>query len=100
MGVLRQVEQLRPFGIGNEEPVLLFEDMVIKRISRMGKDEKHIKIHSDLNGQRCDIVFWSKGQEYYNDLSKATTVSIIGKIKPDSYNGGYFVDGMVMLPQA
>lgn len=32
---------------------------------------------------------WGKGEEVWLIPQK---ISIVGKVKPDSYNGGYFID--------
>jgi hypothetical protein len=37
-------------------------------------------------------MFWSKWSEC--DTFDASEISIVGKIKKDSYNGWFFIDGM------
>jgi len=89
---LQGIDQLAPFGIGNEEPLLLLEKLIITDIERVGKNGwAHLKLHAELGGNKLKTMFWKQGEN--DDGIKKWAINLIGKIKPDSYNGGYFVEG-------
>ncbi len=89
---LHGIDQLAPFGIGNEEPLLLVEKLIVTDIERVGKNGwAHLKLHAELGWNKLHSLFWKQGEN--NDNIGKGEISLIGKIKPDSYNGGYFVEG-------
>ncbi|MFZ2151269.1 MAG: single-stranded-DNA-specific exonuclease RecJ [Candidatus Absconditicoccaceae bacterium] len=90
---LSDIEKLAPFGEGNREPVFIIDNLKIKKVEKVGKNGgAHLKIHGELDGKKVTSMFWSKGSEC--DGFDASEISIVGKIKKDSYNGGFFIDGM------
>jgi hypothetical protein len=61
-------------------------------IERVGnKGNGHLKLHAQLWPNKLHSLF--RGQGENNDNISKGEISLIGKIKPDSYNGGYFVEG-------
>ena len=88
---LQDLDKLAPFGIGNEEPLLLLKNVIITDIERVGKNGGvHLKLHAQFGNKKIQSLFWWQG-ENTGDIKKGE-VTLIGKVKPDSYNGGYFVD--------
>ena len=90
---LRDIEKLAPFGEGNKEPVFIIENVKVNKVEKVWKNWwAHLKIHWDLYGKKLTSMFWSKWSECDNfDLDQ---ISVVGKVKKDSYNGGYFIDGV------
>jgi single-stranded-DNA-specific exonuclease len=89
---LQGIDQLAPFGVGNEEPLLLLEKLIVTDIERVGnKWSGHLKLHAQLGGNKLKTMFWKQGDN--DDGIQKGEINLIGKIKPDSYNGGYFVEG-------
>jgi len=89
---LEGIDQLAPFGIGNEEPLLLVKNLIVTDIERVGKNGwAHLKLHAELGWNQLKTMFWKQGDN--DDGITKGEINLIGKIKPDSYNGGYFVEG-------
>jgi len=90
---LRDIEKLAPFGEGNKEPVFIIEDVEVKKVEKVWKNGwAHLKIHGDREGKKLTSMFWSKWSECEGFcLDK---ISVVGKVKKDSYNGWYFIDGV------
>lgn len=40
----KTIEKLAPYGVGNPKPTFLFSSVVIKEVSRFGKDRNHLKL--------------------------------------------------------
>jgi len=53
--LVKQLEEFRPFGIGNPKPKFLFKDLDIKNCYRMGKDNSHLKFY--LNSDISAVAF-------------------------------------------
>lgn len=91
--ILCDIEKLAPFGEGNKEPVFIIENVKINKVEKVWKNWwAHLKIHWNLDGKKLTSMFWSKWSECDNfDLDQ---INVVGKVKKDSYNGGYFIDGV------
>jgi single-stranded-DNA-specific exonuclease len=88
---LERLQQLAPFGQGNPEPCFLIEDIEVQKIEKVGTNGKsHLKIHGKIGDKTISSMFRGKGAELENITN--THVSIVGKIKKDTYNGGFFID--------
>jgi single-stranded-DNA-specific exonuclease len=91
---LEKISRLAPFGIGNEEPVFLIKGLQIAHIEKVGtRGNGHLKLHAHLGTKKITSMFWSKWH-HLDQLKKWTTADVIGKIKVDDFNGGYFIDGV------
>lgn len=53
--LVKQLEEFRPFGVGNPKPKFLFKDLDIKNCYRMGKDNSHLKFY--LNSDISAVAF-------------------------------------------
>jgi single-stranded-DNA-specific exonuclease len=55
-GFMEELERMRPFGMGNEEPVLLARDLRVTRKSVFGAGGQHLKFEVDGEGRRFEVV--------------------------------------------
>ena len=90
---LNDIEKLAPFGEWNKEPVFIIDNLKIKKVEKVWKNWwGHLKIHWELDWKKLTTMFRSKWGECEKfDMDE---ISIVGKIKKDSYNWWFFVDGM------
>ena len=86
---LRDIALLAPFWEGNQEPLFMFEHIKVARVEAIWKKSNHLKIYGQFWEKTVVIMIWGKGEEVWLIPQK---ISIVGKVKPDSYNGGYFID--------
>ena len=86
---LRDIALLAPFWEGNQEPLFMFEHIKVARVEAIWKKTNHLKIYGQFWEKTVVIMMWGKGEEVWLIPQK---ISIVGKVKPDSYNGGYFID--------
>lgn len=42
--VVDNINQLEPFGIGNQQPILRTDNLIVKNVRRMGSDGQHVKL--------------------------------------------------------
>lgn len=92
---LAKIQKLAPFGEGNPEPIFLLENVQIQKVEKVGnKTKTHLKLHTLFGEQKLTAMFRGKGDDVDATIIRwAKPVSIVGKIRKDTYNGGYFIDG-------
>lgn len=86
---LKDVQLLAPFGEANQEPTFLLEKIKVERVETIGKNSKHLKIYGTFGEKTIVLMIWGKGEESW---LVPPVISAIGKIKPDTFNGGYYLD--------
>lgn len=92
---LSEIEQLAPFGEGNQEPNFLLEGIKVEKVEKVWKNGgSHLKIYGKFGEQQISSLFSSKGVEIDSIWSQ---VSIVGAVKRDSYNGGFYVYGNSLI---
>jgi len=93
-GDLNDIQQLAPFGIGNQEPIFLLENIQIEKIQKVGKNGNgHIKLLNKFYDQSLTTMIWNKGSEI-DQFKLGMKVDLIAKIQPDTYNGWRYTEGL------
>lgn len=91
IGTLQDIDKLAPFGEWNKEPVFILENINVKKIEKVWKNWwAHMKLHWDFEWKKLVWMFWWKWSEC--DKWQWDKANIIGKVKKDNFNGGYFID--------
>lgn len=92
--ILSDIDKLAPFGEGNKEPVFLLENVSIKKIEKVGtKGKCHLKIHGQFGEKKIVSMFRWKGDEVEAFIARhEAPVSLIGKIRKDTFNGGFYLE--------
>lgn len=92
--ILSKIDKLAPFGEGNKEPIFLLENVSINKIEKVGTRGKcHLKIHGKFGGKKIVSMFRWKGDEVETFILRhKAPVSLIGKIRKDTFNGWYYVE--------
>lgn len=92
--ILEQIDCLAPFGQANPEPVFLFKNFEVKSATKIGKSgDGHIKLQGIFAGNRISVLFWGKWAEL-EEYKSLWNIELIGKVKRDTFNGGFLVDGV------
>lgn len=91
------LEKFEPFGEWNEEPLFLFENLEIQKVEKVWKNwSAHMKLYASRGNQLLHLLFRWKGS--HADLIPSE-ISVIWKIKKDTFNGWYFIDWCVVMDQ-
>ncbi len=93
---LQEVEQLAPFGEGNQEPTFLIKNITINKVDKIWQKGKgHLKINGKIWTNSIDVMFRWKGDDTEKIKErKENTLNIIWKIKKDTYKWWYFIHGI------
>ena len=93
--ILVKIDQLAPFGEGNEEPIFLLENVHVKKIEKVWtKGKCHLKIHCLFGEKKITTMFrWRWDEvEALIALHGETPVSLVGKIRKDTFNGWFYLE--------
>lgn len=81
--LIKYIESMRPFWIGNEKPVFMLKNVTFDKIFFIWKDNKHLKL--SIEGSKLDfIAFWF--WEYYRKLSEDKRFSVIFELEKNIWN--------------
>ncbi len=94
MGTVEEIEKLKPFGLGNDEPVFLCENLGVSEINSMGKDNRHTRLNLYQGGSNYRAVFFD-GAEKIKDLKFGDKIDLVFNLKKNCYNGKNYVDIVV-----
>lgn len=91
VSLLRSVEKLSPFGIGNPKPVFLLRDVSLREISRFGKAQEHLKIKIDVDDESKTIdavTFFVKGAlaRIASTLARGSRVHLLAHLERDTFS--------------
>ncbi|MTI70959.1 MAG: single-stranded-DNA-specific exonuclease RecJ [Firmicutes bacterium] len=83
---VKELKTLEPFGMGNPSPVFLVRDTKITEIRPVGKENKHLKLKINKNGQTIDCIGFNLGHAS-NIIDKNKSVDIIGSLDINEFMG-------------
>lgn len=84
---LAAVRKFAPFGVGNTEPLFLFERVVVLSTKMFGKSKEHLEaVVQDNTGTATAFTFFAS-DELREKVKKDATVSIIGTLEA-GWRGG------------
>ena len=91
--IMNQVLQFGPYGQGNPEPLFQIDEVIITRTETVGRWEKtHLKLHCQKDERRFHVMQRWQG-DLAHEIQTNTPQTIVGKVKADTFNGGFYVDG-------
>lgn len=91
LNVVRQLEQMEPFGANNSSPKLMLSPVRLERIDIV--KEKHLRLHltDDSNLQRLDVMYFGAANgPVHRDLLKIgpqQRIALVGSLKNNSWQG-------------
>ncbi len=87
--LIADLEKLKPFGIGNEEPILLIKNLIIKEKRLLGNEKKHVKFFLSSTEQENRIfeAISFSGAEKFESLREGDQVEVLCNLQKDDWNG-------------
>lgn len=61
-GLVNFLEQLEPFGIGNEQPVFLLRDLAVDDVRKVGKEQNHLHFKAHTPTKRLSVIGFRLGE--------------------------------------
>jgi len=91
--LLRELEQMAPFGYGNPGPVLAGKGIPVHSVSAVGKERSHIKFRFGSQGEQEGIAF--RLGERLNELNRETRLDAAFSLDWNTFRGPEAVQLMI-----
>ncbi|MFV8826849.1 single-stranded-DNA-specific exonuclease RecJ [Alkalihalobacterium sp. APHAB7] len=86
LDVIKQLDELAPYGVSNPIPKVMIEDVSIGQIRRIGSDENHLKVLFEQDGTTLDGIGFQLGY-IHPEINPAAKVSAVGTVSVNEWNG-------------
>ena len=86
LSVVKQLEKLAPFGVGNPKPKIMFENVHLGQIRRIGSDSSHLKLSLTEHGATLDGIGFRMGH-LHEEITRAAAVQALGTLSVNEWNG-------------
>ncbi len=92
----RELDVLRPFGIGNPQPKFV-SDVSLVHAQLLGKNQDHLKITAKTDGMMfpVEMMAWGKA-DLFTSLSRGQKVQIVYSLDVNKWNGREKVQGKII----
>lgn len=90
-GFLREINKLRPYGIGNPEPVFLSKNVGVAGINIVGKESQHLSLRLEFSGKFYKGIFFNEGARQ-SDLKIGSFIDVAYTLKENIFNGKTSID--------
>lgn len=89
LDLVGDLKKMEPFGQGNEKPVFLMRDLIIKDLRWVGNGEKHLKLflHPSESGPRIFEAIGFNLSERFNALKNGDKINLLFNLEQDEWNG-------------
>lgn len=82
-GLVDDIDDLRPFGPGNDEPQFLLEDLEIGACETFGQDDEHLRLEPACDAE-FRLVAWNEGAAF--DMGPdAGPIDVVGTLEWNSF---------------
>src|SRR3989344_2986183 len=87
-GVADKINKLAPFGIGNEKPVFIFNNVVAEKVSSFGKAKEHTEVLlRDRSYPARAISFFSTPDSYGGSLQEGRATNLVANLEKSFFGG-------------
>lgn len=94
LGFCAEVSSLKPFGVGNNEPVFMSENVGVSALNIVGKEQTHLSLRLFSGSEFYKAIFFN-GADRAKNLTIGDRVDIAYMVKESEFNGKKYVDLIV-----
>ncbi len=87
MQLIKDIQDLAPFGCANPRPKFILEDLVVDNFTIFGKEEEHIKIHFQQEGRVLESIAWRSADLRDKLLEQSSKISLVATLDINSFGG-------------
>ncbi|MFC0561843.1 single-stranded-DNA-specific exonuclease RecJ [Halalkalibacter alkalisediminis] len=85
VNVIKQLEQLAPFGVSNPTPKVLIQDVHLDQMRKIGSESNHLKVGFTQNGATLDGIGFHLGY-LSEEITAQAKVSAVGTLSINEWN--------------
>lgn len=87
LDLAKEIDTMEPFGNGNQKPIFVFENCLIKNLFYIGDNNQHIKFKIDMDGfNNLDCICFNY-RDLSDTVSEGSLVKIIGGLDVNRWYG-------------
>lgn len=90
-GFIETIHQMEPYGMGNEKPLFLLEDLRVPDQGkiRLGKEKTHLKLKGKVFGGKQDLeaIGFNMVEEYFEKLQSPGAIDVVFFPEMNVWNG-------------
>ncbi len=94
LNLVEQLNKLKPFGIGNREPVFTSEGVGVAGVNLVGRENCHLSLRLYFQNNYYKAI-WFNCPENFRTLKAGDNIDIAYKIKESEYNGNKKIDLLI-----
>lgn len=80
------IEQMEPFGIGNEQPLFLIKNVEIGNLRKVGKESNHLFFDARIDDKNMSVIGFKMG-EFENFLKTHKRINLICHLERNVWKG-------------
>lgn len=84
--LMKHIEQMEPFGIGNEQPTFLVKNVSPSSIRRVGKESNHLFFEAGLNTKSFSVIGFKMG-EFEQFLKDHEMIDLVCHLERNVWKG-------------
>ena len=88
---VREVSSLKPFGMGNPEPLFLSENVGIANMNIVGRDRQHLSFRLFDGSNYLKGIFFG-GAGYADSLNIGDRINVVYSLKESEFNGSKYIE--------
>jgi single-stranded-DNA-specific exonuclease len=88
-GNFRSLEKMMPFGLDNEKPIFLFENVGVESVRQFGKKNDHLElVFRNTAGDKVSAIgFFAKPEDFENVPAAAKKVNLVASLEKSVFGG-------------
>ncbi|NGP43441.1 single-stranded-DNA-specific exonuclease RecJ [Bacillaceae bacterium SIJ1] len=86
LAVIKEMEQLRPFGMGNPKPLFSFRKKNFAALKRLGVNQQHLKLTFADEATSLEAIGFQMGS-LAEELAPTDEVELVGELSINEWNG-------------
>jgi single-stranded-DNA-specific exonuclease len=91
LNFFNELEKMKPFGMGNDEPIFLSEGLGIAEMNTIGKENQHVRFRLFKDGTYYKAIYFD-GSEEIKDLRFGDKIDVVYVVKKNEYSGSTYLD--------
>lgn len=84
--LMKFLEQMEPFGVGNEQPLFLLRNVRPHLSKRVGKEQKHLSFKVDVGGKNYSVIAF-KLAEHEEILKQNQAIDLVCHLERNDWKG-------------
>ncbi len=88
MDTAREIQKLAPFGVGNEKPLFIFENIIPERVDKFGKSKDHLSVTLRDGATKVKAIgFFCSPDAWGDALKEGISTNLAANIELSNWNG-------------